>query len=154
MAYLIHFNQNHSSKDGRFVSGDGDGDGIANDHQRQVDKKYNDAKKAAGKKMGIGKGLAWGTVGGWGATALLSAIAESSGSDAAAIGSWVTGISSMALGAVSAGVYDSGRRAMKKATTTAILDSASNGDRDATRKYLRERDKYTEDRTGSTYYIV
>lgn len=30
--YLIHFNKNHSSKNGRFTSGDGDGDGIANDH--------------------------------------------------------------------------------------------------------------------------
>lgn len=30
--YLVHFNKNHSSKDGRFTSGDGDGDGIVNDH--------------------------------------------------------------------------------------------------------------------------
>lgn len=30
--YLIHFNQNHSSKNGQFTSGDGDGDGIRNDH--------------------------------------------------------------------------------------------------------------------------
>lgn len=30
--YLVHFNKNHSSKNGRFTSGDGDGDGIANDH--------------------------------------------------------------------------------------------------------------------------
>lgn len=31
MSYLMHFNKNHSSKDGRFVSGDGDGDGQVND---------------------------------------------------------------------------------------------------------------------------
>lgn len=30
--YLIHFNKNHSSKNGRFVSGDGDGDGVLDDH--------------------------------------------------------------------------------------------------------------------------
>lgn len=32
MAYLIHFNRNHSPKNGQFTSGDGDGDGINNDH--------------------------------------------------------------------------------------------------------------------------
>jgi hypothetical protein len=41
MAYLIHFNQNHSSKDGRFVSGDGDGDGIVNDHSSKKENKEN-----------------------------------------------------------------------------------------------------------------
>lgn len=30
--YLCHFNQNHSKKNGQFTSGDGDGDGIVNDH--------------------------------------------------------------------------------------------------------------------------
>lgn len=33
--YLIHFNKNHSKANGQFVSGDGDGDGIANDHANQ-----------------------------------------------------------------------------------------------------------------------
>lgn len=32
MAYLIHYNKNHSKANGQFVSGDGDGDGIVNDH--------------------------------------------------------------------------------------------------------------------------
>lgn len=31
-SYLIHFNKNHSSSTGQFISGDGDGDGIVNDH--------------------------------------------------------------------------------------------------------------------------
>ena len=35
MAYLMHFNRNHSSKNGQFVSGDGDGDGILNDNKNQ-----------------------------------------------------------------------------------------------------------------------
>ena len=34
-SYLVHFNKNHSKKNGQFVSGDGDGDGIANDHANQ-----------------------------------------------------------------------------------------------------------------------
>lgn len=38
MAYLIHFNKNHSKANGQFTSGDGDGDGISNDHANQ--KKY------------------------------------------------------------------------------------------------------------------
>ena len=35
MAYLIHYNKNHSKTNGQFVSGDGDGDGISNDHKNQ-----------------------------------------------------------------------------------------------------------------------
>lgn len=33
--YLVHFNKNHSTKNGQFVSGDGDGDGIIDDHHNQ-----------------------------------------------------------------------------------------------------------------------
>ena len=33
--YLIHFNQNHSPKNGQFIAGDGDGDGIIDDHRNQ-----------------------------------------------------------------------------------------------------------------------
>lgn len=39
MSYLIHYNKNHSSKDGRFVSGDGDGDGQMNDNANRSKKK-------------------------------------------------------------------------------------------------------------------
>lgn len=39
-SYLIHFNRNHSSKNGQFTSGDGDGDGTRNDHShRTVDER-------------------------------------------------------------------------------------------------------------------
>lgn len=44
MAYLIHFNRLHSHKDGRFISGDGDGDGIVNDHKNQ---KSSDEEKSS-----------------------------------------------------------------------------------------------------------
>lgn len=35
MTYLMHFNRNHSSKNGQFISGDGDGDGVLNDNKNQ-----------------------------------------------------------------------------------------------------------------------
>lgn len=41
MAYLIHYNKNHSKTNGQFVSGDGDGDGITNDqHHKKESKVY------------------------------------------------------------------------------------------------------------------
>ena len=30
--YIMHFNKNHSPHDGKFTTGDGDGDGVADDH--------------------------------------------------------------------------------------------------------------------------
>lgn len=35
-SYLVHFNKLHSSRNGRFINGDGDGDGIIDDHHNQV----------------------------------------------------------------------------------------------------------------------
>jgi len=49
--YLVHFNKNHSSKNGQFTSGDGDGDGIADDHHNQ---------NSEGKKKGGWKNLSKG----------------------------------------------------------------------------------------------
>lgn len=34
-SYLVHFNRNHDKKSGKFTYGDGDGDGITNDHANQ-----------------------------------------------------------------------------------------------------------------------
>lgn len=42
MAYLIHYNKNHNPKNGQFAPGDGNGDGIVNDHANR--KKANDSK--------------------------------------------------------------------------------------------------------------
>lgn len=36
--YLVHYNRNHDKKSGRFTYGDGDGDGIRDDHSHQKDK--------------------------------------------------------------------------------------------------------------------
>ena len=32
--YLCHYNHNHSKANGQFVSGDGDSDGVADEHHR------------------------------------------------------------------------------------------------------------------------
>ena len=39
-SYLVHFNKNHSPKNGQFVSGDGDGDGVINDYKNQKKNRY------------------------------------------------------------------------------------------------------------------
>lgn len=36
-SYLMHFNRNHGKKNGQFVSGDGDGDGVSNDRYNYKD---------------------------------------------------------------------------------------------------------------------
>ncbi len=38
MAYLIHYNKNHSKANGQFVRGDGDGDGTADEHHRYTNR--------------------------------------------------------------------------------------------------------------------
>lgn len=48
--YLIHYNKNHSSKNGQFVSGDGDGDGIVNDHAHRSEKKSGKSAHMSRKK--------------------------------------------------------------------------------------------------------
>ena len=57
-SYLIHYNKNHSSKNGRFVSGDGDGDGISDDHHNYARNKQaqsgggsSDMDKAIGDQI-------------------------------------------------------------------------------------------------------
>ena len=44
MPYLIHFNGNHSSKNGQFVSGDGDKDGVIDDHHNYARNKNKGMK--------------------------------------------------------------------------------------------------------------
>ena len=43
--YLAHFNQNHSPKTGQFINGDGDGDGIIDDHRNQRKTAYGGKSK-------------------------------------------------------------------------------------------------------------
>lgn len=51
--YLVHYNKNHSKSNGQFTSGDGDGDGIVNDHANQYKKDHRAAAniKTNGKKF-------------------------------------------------------------------------------------------------------
>lgn len=52
--YLIHFNKNHSAKNGQFVSGDGDGDGIIDDHKNEKKNLPSRAKARRSRNSGIG----------------------------------------------------------------------------------------------------
>ena len=42
--YLVHFNRNHGKKNGQFVSGDGDGDGVSNDRYNYKDNRKGQTK--------------------------------------------------------------------------------------------------------------
>ena len=61
--YLCHYNKNHSPKNGQFTSGDGDGDGVSNDHANR--------SKKSGMPSSVKNGIAaklqydFGSVGGW-----------------------------------------------------------------------------------------
>lgn len=48
MAYLVHFNGNHSSKNGQFTYGDGDKDGITDDHHNYSKNKQDLAESSEG----------------------------------------------------------------------------------------------------------
>lgn len=52
--YLVHVNQNHNPKNGQFAPGDGDGDGVSNDHANQR-KKTTSKKNTATKKKSTAK---------------------------------------------------------------------------------------------------
>ena len=52
---LVHFNQNHSPKNGQFTFGDGDGDGIINDHLNQMRTKRMERKDTRWAKRNYGK---------------------------------------------------------------------------------------------------
>lgn len=43
-SYLIHFNKLHSKANGQFISGDGDGDGILNDHLNRMKAKMSERR--------------------------------------------------------------------------------------------------------------
>ena len=57
MSYLIHFNGNHSSKDGRFISGDGDGDGQLNDNANRGKKRFSLGNGSPNENIGTGAAL-------------------------------------------------------------------------------------------------
>ncbi len=73
--YIIHYNQNHSKSNGQFISGDGDGDGIVNDHANQRKANARRAAERSAKKRkaaaitGVVAGLA--VVGGLTAASLI-----------------------------------------------------------------------------------
>ena len=58
--YLVHFNKNHSKANGQFISGDGDGDGIIDDHAHRGKKEFTFKEK-----WQIGSGAAGIGLGAW-----------------------------------------------------------------------------------------
>lgn len=52
---LVHFNQNHSPKTGQFTFGDGDADGIINDHLNQMRAKRAERKDTRWAKRNYNK---------------------------------------------------------------------------------------------------
>ena len=46
--YLMHFNMNHSPKNGQFIAGDGDGDGIIDDHRNQRNESSYNTRRSDG----------------------------------------------------------------------------------------------------------
>ena len=59
--YLVHYNKNHSKANGQFVSGDGDGDGVVNDHANQKKQLTPEEKKRRAKRnawIAVGAGAA------------------------------------------------------------------------------------------------
>lgn len=52
--YLIHFNKNHSPKNGQFTSGDGDSDGVRDDHHNYS---KNKVTSPDGKNISVSKPL-------------------------------------------------------------------------------------------------
>ena len=67
--YLCHYNQNHSKSNGQFISGDGDGDGIVNDHANRKKKGFSNTPKGRALKRGV---IATAVVGGIATTAAVA----------------------------------------------------------------------------------
>lgn len=63
-SYLIHYNKNHSKTNGQFISGDGDGDGVANDHAQRSERPLRTRAQSRKTRnsgiamLGAGAGLA------------------------------------------------------------------------------------------------
>lgn len=167
--YLCHYNKNHSKANGQFVSGDGDGDGVANDHanrsknnggkssrssrESKRDASYEQLKKTQGKKMGIGKGLMWGGIGGYVASLGLLAIGDATDSDLLRGMGLVSSIADTALTVSGTIVYDKAKQKMRKAADQNFKDSIKNNAR--AQKYMKDRDKYSSDdgySSGYRYY--
>ena len=55
--YLIHFNSNHSPRNGQFIRGDGDNDGIVNDHahRRKGDRRRDPRSHKPENRIGVEK---------------------------------------------------------------------------------------------------
>lgn len=60
--YLVHFNRNHDTKTGQFAPGDGDGDGVSNDHANRSKKSSAKTKKIKGMSKKTSDAVVGGVV--------------------------------------------------------------------------------------------
>lgn len=74
--YLVHYNKNHNPKTGQFAPGDGDGDGVSNDH---ANRSKNGLTK--GEKIAIGVGAGAVTAGTVASAAIILGSMVSAGKD-------------------------------------------------------------------------
>ena len=137
-SYLIHFNKNHSKANGQFVSGDGDGDGIANDHAHRSKTNSAEGRMEKGrKKMKTGAGLIWGSLGAAAVSGASAILGDAFDSEIAYGASIVSGLAAVGLSTIGASVYDTGRRAVKNAASEELLGAVISGDAHTAKKNLR-----------------
>lgn len=121
--YLIHYNKNHSAKNGQFTSGDGDGDGISNDHAHRSKKDGGrKSTNATAKKKGMsGRGIKASGYAALGASFVMDAVTKSladaahdTGSTGYAVGAILAGVADVALTSVGFANIIRGNSRMKK----------------------------------------
>ena len=117
--YLMHFNKNHSKANGQFTSGDGDGDGIANDHANQrkpqsSGDRLRSATAQAKKEKKVATGLLIGSAGAWLLSAVAAAASDYDDTPASAAVAIISGVSAIGLDVAGGIVADKANRKLKK----------------------------------------
>lgn len=122
--YLIHYNKNHSAKNGQFTSGDGDGDGISNDHAHRSKKSAgNNLKstiKANKKKKSLGAGLLVSGTVGTGLSAALASYGAETDHPIATVAGLIGSVVNVGAAVVGGIISDQAYSAVNKATREVI----------------------------------
>lgn len=126
--YLIHYNKNHSKANGQFTSGDGDGDGIVNDHanQRKSQSGRSNSDRLSGAIADAKRAKKKGTILGWSGAGVatagyLAAVAgDSSGNDALGWAGVVTSAAGLGLSTAGAIINAKANQRLKKEVNRTI----------------------------------
>lgn len=125
-SYLIHYNKNHSKANGQFTSGDGDGDGIANDHANQRKSQSSAGKNLQStldrnkKKLRTGKGLLLGSMGLTALTAVAGTMWEETEHPLAAAATIIAGVGDATMTVVGGIMASQASREIKQAANKVI----------------------------------